>query len=165
MEHPSTPAIPTKSVKSDEYLKVFLALLISDGVLNIIQAILSWQAQGFSPTNAFSVITSILSMVVFIMAITVWVRSVKRTYPKFVLWTAISRVFVPILLGAIAMVISLSFVFSTLQDTSLIMNATNPEVIPAELANSLKWFSLLPLVSGLIFIGLGASTWIKIQKS
>lgn len=156
---------PSFLPKNDEFIKVFLALLILDGVLNLVQAMLSWRGGGFAPTTTFSIITGILALVVFILAIIVWVRCVKRKYPKFLLWTAISRVFVPIILGGLVGVISMVFVFTTFRNTPIETNPATPEAVPEEIAEKLKWLTIAPMGNGLVFIVLGALTWMKIRKS
>lgn len=149
--------------KNDEFLKVFLALLIADGVLALIQVVVGWSREGMNQMTVFLVITGILSFAVFILAITSWVRCVKRKYPKFILWISIARVFVPLVLSILTFAISAAFLFSTFQSDPTIFQTTGE--LPSEIASKLRWLSIPPLVNSFLFIGLGVTALFKIRKA
>lgn len=149
--------------KNDEFLKVFLAMLIADGVLGLVQTGVGWSTAGMGSLNVFSMISGILSFAVFILAITSWVRCVKRKYPKFILWTSIARVFVPLVLGILTFAISAAFLFNTFQADPTIFQTTGE--LPSEIAKNLRWLTLLSLINSLLFIGLGVTALLKIRKA
>lgn len=162
MEQANHPAF---SLKNDEFLKVFLALLIADGVLKLVDVGITLSAGFVNKTTALGVITSLLSVVVLVMAVIMWVRSVKRKYPKFILWTSILRVFVPLVLGIFGAVIGAMLIFSTFSQLELNSNQQPlPDRIPAEMISQLQWLMIIPLVNGALFTGLGIFALVKLRQ-
>lgn len=146
----------------DDLLKGFLVLLLVDGVLSLIMAGVDWSYEGLAPSTPFSLVVNIVAFAVFVMSIVVWVRSVKRKYPKYILWTAITRVLLPVLLGILVFVAGIVFVMNSVDTTSV---SADPSMIPEEITNKLKWLSLLPAISGLVYAGLAVNALIKLRKA
>lgn len=163
MEYAISAASATISPKNDEFLKIFLALLIADGGVGLIQSVMRWSSRGAAPMTALFIVAGILSFAMFVLGIILWVRSVKRKYPKFIMWTAITRIFLPIVVGIIGAAIGLILTFGTLNEAA-IQAPSQDFAMPAELVDQLNWLVLLPAINGLVFIGLGISALVKIRK-
>lgn len=158
MEH-AQPSFPP--AQTDELIKGFLILMLVDGVLSLIMAGVDLSYNGVAPSTPFSWVVNIVSSFLFIFSIVVWVRSAKRNYPKYILWAAILRVMVPIILGFLVFVAGVLFVFSSIDTTML--NA-DPGMMPEEITSKLKWLSILPAISGVLYIGLGVNSLVKLRK-
>lgn len=162
MEHAAQPQL---SPKTDQLFKVFIIILLADGVLKLLDVLITYHSPVFDQIRVVpATVANLLSIVGLIMAITLWIRSKKRNYPKFMLWVSIVRVFIPLFLGVLAGAFMFSLLFQAVIQTSHNSNQQLADQIQMAFTNSSPWLVAIPALNGLLFIGLGVYSLLKFRK-
>lgn len=110
-----------------QFAKVFLSFVILSGAINIVGAFLFDQSSvsgSPDPANAgIGILSFLLGLTAFIMAIVAWVTWRSKDYPKSAIALAVTRVLAPIGLGIISTVAGIFYVkqnfdkFSALEES------------------------------------------------
>lgn len=158
------------NMRTDEFLKFYLALIMLEGILGIVHYLffrppVSATELTFSPVE---IIFGLVGVAAFILSIVAWIRFAKRKYSKFLLITPIVRIFLPIVVGITSAILSVAM-FSQLTGELNNSNIQQPPTTEQlnQLNPQIQKLALIPLVQSIVMLGLGVWTlwrWRKLPK-